>query len=966
MNNYISPADKELQDKNTFKILQINIRSIKRNLSELNNLLVDYKLIPDIITLSETWLKTTSKFNPYLQGYNYINGKLIKKVGGVGIFIKDNLRYRQVDNYLINADDTEELWIEIINPTGKNTLIGSIYRHPNKSTQMQFQKKFEKTIFKLNKLRHNYFINGDFNVNLLNPSNIDFINSLTGLGCNQLVNFPTHYNRINSSLIDHIYTNCQNKSIKTKFIKEDITDHYPILMLLKDHNLKNSKYTNNIKKRDFKNFSQDNFLHDLHIEMEEILSSNNEQDINTLFNKFISKFLYVTNFHAPLKKMTRKQIKLKNNPWLTKGILKSIKTKKKLYIASIETNNPVAKYNYKTYSKKLSHVKEAAKTNHYSHLIQKSSRNTKLIWKTINDILKYKTKKSKDIHSIRCEDNKIATEPFDIGNTLNNYFNSIGSNLGKSCGDMEYKDNIAYIHNSLYLKPITNSEISNLLDKIDINKSSGPDDPPNKLVKIAKTIITPILTKLYNLCLDQGIFPDVLKTAAVIPIHKSGNDQSPNNYRPISLISTFSKILEKLIYKRTYEFLEKYSIIHRNQFGFRKNFSTEMAVTQIYENLVKTIEDKKVSCSVFLDIRKAFDSVNHTILINKLYKYGIRGIPLKLFCSFLNNRQQFVIIKGIKSNNLNVTTGVPQGSVLGPLLFLLFINDLPTVSGFSCSLFADDACLGLSDSCPKSLESNVNKELIKISNWMKTNKICINYGKTVFMIVTNKTLNTKFQIQIDNSNIEEVKSAKYLGVIIDNKLNWKNQIDSVTKKLSTGCWAIAKLRPFVNLKTLKTIYYTLIYPHLQYCISSWGSAAGTNLKKLETKHNRIVKIMTHSPYLTTANPLFAQLNILQIKDILTFKTAMAMHRMVREGTLAANQIIPLNIKHTYNTRSKSNANCWIPSVRTDFGKSLLKYNGPTIWNEVPIEIKKLSTIAFKHKYKDIIINKYWTQKSKQK
>ena len=712
----IMPGDKELL-VNSFKIFYVNIRSIKRNIDHLSTLLINYSLNPDIIALSETWLRNDSFYNPILPGYVYINGQLSKRVGGVGFFVKDNLKFKICNNYTLNLKDVEDLYIEIINPSGRNTLIGIVYRHPRSTSAKAFQDRFQNFILEIIKLKKNFFLFGDFNINLLHKSTHDYVSSLLSLGCKQLVNFITHPNPRNSSLIDHIYSNCEDRSITVKFLNEDITDHYPILLSLKDHNTSKNNIKNNLKRRNLSNFSEDNFIQDLHFQLD-MLNASIAPDIDAhlLFKQFIDIFSSVLNHHAPIENLSMRQVRLKHKPWISRGILKSINNKQKLYVAA-QSKNPVSIHIYKSYSNKLKHILEAAKKMHYSNMISKSSKNSKLIWKNINDILKFKSKnKSNVIDSIKCSDNSIVHTPLEIGNSINEFFASIGRNLNEACDNTRHELKTNNLLKSFYLKPITVHEVEKLLTDLNVNKSNGPEDPPNKFIKVAKHVIAPILTKLFNLCFNQGVFPDSLKTAAVIPIYKAGDHQLPKNYRPISLTSPFSKILERLIYSRMYDFISTNSILHHNQFGFRKNLSTELAVSQIYQNYVNQIEDEKVTCSIFLDIKKAFDSVNHSILINKLYKYGFRGTTLSLLKSFLTNRSQYVTINGEKSSMCAITTGVPQGSVLGPLLFLLFINDLPEISSLRCSLFADDACFTLSNQCPETLQKLINTQLCKISN----------------------------------------------------------------------------------------------------------------------------------------------------------------------------------------------------------------------------------------------------------
>ena len=283
---------------------------------------------------------------------------------------------------------------------------------------------------------------------------------------------------------------------------------------------------------------------------------------------------------------------------------------------------------------------------------------------------------------------------------------------------------------------------------------------------------------------------------------------------------------------------------------------------------------------------------------------------------------------------------------------------MPEISHLRCSLFADDACFSFSDKCPIILEQTINNELCKIGQWFNLNKLCLNLDKTNYIIFTKKRLNYDFNICINNDKIKETSSTKYLGVIIDNKLSWKPHIDQVVGKLSKGCWAVCRIRPYVNLHTLKIIYYSLIYPHLQYCVASWGLAAQTHLNSIITKQKRIIKIMTFNSMTSSSNPIFIELNLLKFNDIYKLKVGLAMRRLIGENSLGNNDLSLLSNTHSYSTRSANNNNFFIPSVRTNLGKTSLKYQGPIIWNSIPNDFKSLPLQSFKTKVRNHLFSYY--------
>ena len=337
-----------------------------------------------------------------------------------------------------------------------------------------------------------------------------------------------------------------------------------------------------------------------------------------------------------------------------------------------------------------------------------------------------------------------------------------------------------------FLKPITDNEVAIHLSSLNCSKSTGTNGIPKKFLKMSSTIIAPILTKLLNKCIAEGVYPDILKIAQIIPIHKKGSKTDCSNYRPISLLSPFTKIFEKCLYDRMYNYLEDKKLITPNQYGFWPKFSTSLALSDICTEILTNIDSKKTICTIFLDLAKAFDIVDHSILLKKLHLYGFRGIPLQLLKSYLTNRKQYTVVNGAFSTTRQVTCGVPQGSTLGPLLFLICINDLPSVTKFSVKLFADDTNLTMASKCANTLEVNVNLELTKVSNWMRLNKLSVNFSKTEYMLITKKKNIKHFQVKICDNVIQCKDHIKYLGVYIDDKLSWKYHIQQLCSKVAKG------------------------------------------------------------------------------------------------------------------------------------------------------------------------------------
>ena len=448
--------------------------------------------------------------------------------------------------------------------------------------------------------------------------------------------------------------------------------------------------------------------------------------------------------------------------------------------------------------------------------------------------------------------------------------------------------------------------------------------------------------------------------AEVIPIYKSGPKCLCSNYRPISILSPLSKIFEKCIYDQLYHYFDSHKLFSPDQYGFKKNSSTSDAVLDIYNCLLENLDNKLTTCSVFLDLAKAFDTINHTILLRKLEKYGVRGLPLSLIKNYLTNRKQYTLVSGTKSHSKKVLCGVPQGSTLGPLLFIIYINDLPQATKFQVRLFADDTNLTLSHSQPQSLQANVNEELRKINCWMNINKLSINYNKTEYIVVTRKKNKPKLELLIGNNLIEQNNCIKYLGVKIDDNLNWKPQIQQQCKKIARGSWAIQHLQKYVDLHTLHLIYFSMVYPHLQYCISSWGSASNTSLHPLKLLQKRCVRRISNREYRAHTQMLFKKLEYLKLHDIYLLETAKTMYKICN-GMSPINysqKMIKLEKIHLHNTRQNQNNSIFVKGVRTKFAQKSTLFFGAQLWNKLPNDLKKLPYHRFKKALKCKLIDEY--------
>ena len=405
------------------------------------------------------------------------------------------------------------------------------------------------------------------------------------------------------------------------------------------------------------------------------------------------------------------------------------------------------------------------------------------------------------------------------------------------------------------------------------------------------------------------------------------------------LLNMFDKLLEKIMYNRLYNRLQANNILYDFQFGFSKNYSTTFALVDVVDNVYKHLDDGKLGVGIYLDLQKAFDTVNHRILLRKLYHYGIRGVVHEWFQSYLDNRQQFTCISGIRSTLANITCGVPQGSVLGPLLFLIYINDIGNaVVHQKVKLFADDTNVFVFGDNLSDVETNANSCLSALNNWFICNKLSLNLSKTCYMIFSNKT-SADLNLCLNGKNIERVSHFKYLGVIIDEELKWSVHIDTIYRNLIKFTSIFYRLRDKLPVSMLKDMYYAFVYTHILYGIELYANTTNTNLNKLITLHNKLLRILQSKPRTTHTRQLYLNYNVLPIPELhkqqlIIFVYKYLYHSDLLPRAFLDNDYFALNnIIHNYNTRRHTNVHIF--GVNTTHGRRSTRYRAAVLWNDLP-------------------------------
>jgi hypothetical protein len=607
------------------------------------------------------------------------------------------------------------------------------------------------------------------------------------------------------------------------------------------------------------------------------------------------------------------------------------------------------------YSKRLKNIINLTQKSQNNYLIKNAQNKSKATWKIINS-----SKSNHPRHYISeifSHNNIQITNPKYIAQEFNNHFidqiqpiNIVNNNSNSINSNIYLNNNLTFNSlNSIFMQPTTSDDILKIINGLRNTNSTGFDGISTYIVKKVSHIISPLLSHIVNLCIICGRFPEKLKLTIIKPLHKKHSKEDMNNYRPIALIPIFSKIIEKYIYNSVSGYFEHNNLFVNEQKGFRKNMTINMAIFDLVETVLKNMDKRIPVSALYMDMSKAFDYVDHRILLEKLYRYGIRGNIHSLLQSYLSNRRQTTQISKIcfktkteqiySSDLREIRYGVPQGSVLGPLLFLIYINDMPNIIDHPMVLFADDSTIIFSGKNLLSYEDDINKTLNTIIKWLTKNNLKINLSKTKLMTFQQRTNYVpNLTIAYKGLKIENTDITKFLGLNVDDKLTWKYQIDSISKKLNQFSYALYNLRKKVNPAAVLTAYHAFVTSTLRYGIIFWGNSTDREIAFRAQK--RCLRSLCGISSLESCKPHFHRLKILTLASLYIYEMCVF---------VKCNSHLYLNFKSTRLQHKIKNP--MIPKTML-FQKNVVGM-APKIFNKLP---KCLISIDQLHIFKKTLKN----------
>lgn len=965
---YLSIADvpKITKNKQNMFIYQMNIRSLS-NLDQF--LIYGEKFIREIqiLILTETWSSGKKKITHSIPGFSgHYTENFINQNSGVAVFVRSDVNIAEIKELEFSFANCLQLEIGYSN---KKLIVLAIYRSPQGNREAEFTQELNAHLRHLGSKIDHVLILGDLNIDIL-PNNItdegeEYFDTLSQNGLLSKVNNVTRPNSTNhceGSCIDHIFSSSKIQ-VDGYVIKTYITDHYSTLATVL---LEQKQAEQGITPKTTKELNNEH----LRLLLSQIDWTDLEahENVNNIAEAIFDRIGRSIENATTVREIPHRLRPIK--PWITPGLVKAIRKRDNLARKCKQTNsnhnNDKLKRYYIKYRNGLNKIIKETKNRYYETKVNTVKENKKKLWYTLNEITNRKKEPLK-IHNIEHDGITInaLTDADKIADIFNSYFVGVGEGVANTIVCSSERDDLIVKQVSCQLvrfKKVTEDQVIKYINSLRGGSGPGADGITVETLKTMANEIVKPLTFLINKSLQEGIFPEACKLAIISPIYKGNKKTDVQNYRPIALQSNISKIIEKCVKSELSTYLEDNNLLPDSQYGFRDKCGTEDALLNFSNHIRESIAKNKKILVCYLDLQKAFDSIQHVKLLEVLSKLGIQDTTLAWFRSYLADRVQKVKVNGVLGGSLPLGEySIIQGTVVSPTLFNCFVSSLPLNSSSRVFSFADDTALCYEAETWDLVHSKANEDLRRIKRWFDSMSLKLNASKTCYTTfsinATGQPATSDVYIHscpVDNATcncpkILKKECVKYLGVLIDQHLKFKQHIMGITNKIRYISSIFIKLNNIASINMKKMLYYALIQSIVEYGLVIWGGSYMCETIKVEKSMNMILRIILNKDRMHSAEPLYKMLKILNFKELYLLKVLKFSIKYVHRWEMRPT---PYSIR--------ANAPVLIPQIRNQFSKNTFLYHGALLYNKIPLAIRnlKLNNVLHKKIAKEWIVENF--------
>lgn len=924
-------------------IAHLNVRSL---LGDYDNFLDFFQSnLYNIFCVTETWLQDCLDI-PNIPGYDFFRVDRTRnqgRGGGIGMFVSDSMKSTLLSSISYVNDNIESIWINL-SIGAKKISVGSIYRPINS--------KVSKFVDELNDILTNVFPTadeliclGDFNVNFLNARN-PVLTCTDSFGLAQLIETPTRVTKHSSSLLDPIFISNRELVLSSGVVETALSDHS---LTYCEVNLRvNKKHERIIEVRNFQNFEQNDFHRDLeNLDWRKFLY---EPDIDTKVSILSEYILYCFDKHAPLKKIKTTKPRA---PWLTQNtrlLMRERDTALKKYKKTQSSED----WNYYKTLRNATLSTVRAEKKAYIQSISNNKLNSKTLWTCLGDIGAKQNKKNKKIPPELKDPNKICSFFSSVCKVRKNH--KIVNNASQT--------RLRNSGSSFRFTMIDSKELSKIIQEMH-STSRGTDNISIFMLKLCTPVIDKYLVHLINSCIEKSKFPSAWKTALTIPVPKINNPNSLNDLRPISLLCTLSKIFEKVIHQQLIHYIKENDILPEKQSGFRRSHSSGTALADVVGNIISLRDRGLAVALVLLDFSKAFDTIDHQILLTKLRLYGIEESAINVFRDYLTERKQIVKVDDRFSELFDLSAGVPQGSILGPLLFILYTADIfNTVEYCDLHCFADDTQIYLAFKPDDYVDAmrKINADLQNILNWSEHHNLELNSSKCKYMVfgpsVSLNLLNDSFRIWVGDEELDRVDANRNLGVIMDNKLKFTLHVNKLLQRSFLALKLLYINRKFLDANLRKHLCESLVLSNFNYGIYVYGTCLDSfDRSRIQKLQNRCCRFVLNLPrFSRRISDDVGRLGWLSMGNRIEAAVLSLTHNILLTGSpgyLRKHFIIRSQMSSNHHLRNHCSLH--LPKYNTTLFRKSFVYNAIKLYNALPLDYKNLPVAGFRTKVKELLI-----------